>query len=114
MAGNLKLARVPGDGAEWSTSIETRGEGGFIIVAPTYGSVNKGGQYEMVSGSIQTIAIIDPSERRELFNLARFFDEKKRSNKVVSSSVGNDRPGDDYNERASWAEVLEPNGWRLL
>jgi hypothetical protein len=27
---------------------------------------------------------------------------------------GADRPGDDFNRRASWAEVLEPAGWKLL
>ncbi|KKN71069.1 hypothetical protein LCGC14_0424860 [marine sediment metagenome] len=110
ISGNTKLAQR----ADGKSLIETRGEGGFIIVAPTYGSVNKGGKYELVSGSIQTIAKIQPSERRELFNLASFFDEKKRTEKVVSVSVRDDRPGDDYNDRATWGEILEPHGWRLL
>jgi putative DNA primase/helicase len=30
-----------------------------------------------------------------------------------SKYSGNERPGDDFSAHVSWAEVLEPHGWRL-
>lgn len=112
IAGNTKLAKR---GAK--TLIETRGEGGFIIVAPSYGSVNQSGPYELVSGSVETIVTITPDERRLLRDVARMLDSSIQPTEPRQSSSGHasgDRPGDDFNERASWREILEPHGWTLV
>lgn len=94
------------------TLIETKGEGGYIIVAPTHGSVNIDGSYEMISGKTGTIETITPAERTLLHDLARTFD----ATPAVQSHehrlyTGSGRVGDDYITNASWAEVLEPHGW---
>jgi hypothetical protein len=110
IAGNLKLAKR----ADQKALIETRGEGGYIITAPTFGGVNKGGVYKLTSGSIETIARITPDERQALHDLARVFDEvPARLDDRPSATGGIDggRPGDDYAAATSWAEILEPHGW---
>ena len=59
--------------------IETRGEGGFIIVAPSGGPVHPSGRpYVLRSGGFDTIATITPEERSDLFALARSFDQMPR------------------------------------
>jgi hypothetical protein len=44
--------------------------------------------------------------------LAGFFQHEQHKTKQREQSTGN-RPGDDYNRRASWPDVLTPNGWTL-
>lgn len=112
--GNQKLAKrkLPG-GNGWKSIIETRGEGGYIIVAPSHGSVNINGAYKLQTGAVETIPTITAAERAGLFMVARIFDESiapKDERKPVKTGVG-ERPGDAFNERATWAEVLEPWGW---
>jgi hypothetical protein len=109
--GNQKLAQS----REMKSLIETRGEGGFIIVAPSHGSVNLKGAYTIASGGVASIATITPDERRHLFDVARIFDEAPRAAEpqAVRVSVAG-RPGDDFNARASWEEVLEPHGWQRV
>jgi len=128
ISGNTKLATRPKRPEEMKdehdktkTLIETRGEGGYVIVAPTFGSVNPAGTYDLVSGSIETIPTITPEERGDLFNLARTFHVDPEE-KVLSdgerihreSSKAGGRPGDDFNERATWQEILEPTGWTFV
>ncbi|HVL11133.1 MAG TPA: hypothetical protein VM529_01120, partial [Gemmata sp.] len=53
-----------------------------------------------------------------LCDVAREFNEYVPPERVVrpaaaSSDARGDRPGDDFNRRASWAEVLEPHGWKV-
>lgn len=114
--GNTKLARSEGG----APTIETRGEGGFVVVAPSYGAVHPTGDpyttlEPFVAGSIPVLAT---DERSEVFSLARSLDRGHRE--PVSEALGGlqgiaggTRPGDLYNARASWSQVLEPFGWRL-
>lgn len=114
IAGNTKLAQKVISKKERKSIIETRGEGGFVIVAPSFGSVNKSGTYRMMGGAIATIATITPEERKQLHDLARTFDESPiQEARTPRQYVGGDetRPGDDYNQRATWEELLEPHGW---
>ena len=109
--------RPEGDGIK--VLIETRGEGGFVIVAPTGGSVHPTGRpYRLRSGDFGSIATIQPDERTALFNLARSFDEmpggKRSEPRRTSDAAGGDRPGDDFAARTSWADILRPAGWTLV
>jgi len=113
IAGNQVLAAT-----REKTLIETRGEGGYFICAPSCGAVHPSGKpYVLLSGTFATIATITPEERKDLLDLARTFDERPRRNlaaaavTVSSSSSQGDRPGDLYNQRASWDEILTPHGW---
>lgn len=119
--GNEKLAKKPnpkpnGRHDKWKTTIETKGEGGYIIVAPTYGSVNNKGSYRLVSGGPGTIESITPEERAELHRIARMLDESIAPSEVPAERrapdpANADKPGSDYNRRATWEQVLEPHGW---
>ena len=119
--GSTKLARRPktaderqGEGDRVKVLIETRGEGGCVIVTPSGGPVHPSGRsYTQRSGGFESIATIQPDERTKLFNLAKSFDEMPRRevNSPTGRSVQDGRPGDDYNQRTTWAEVLEPHGW---
>jgi len=97
------------------TLIETRGEGGFVVIAPSNGKVHPSGKpYVLLQGSVATIATITPEEREELFALCRSFNELVEEQGVPrdrpQQQAGN-RPGDVFNSKASWEGILEPKGW---
>ncbi len=126
--GSVKLAQRPititlPDGTETpgrKTLIETRGQGGFVVLAPSGGSVHETGKpYVLLSGGFDTIAHITPEERDAILTLARVFDEIPPEPERVPQSAstvvdGRLRPGDDYNQRATWHEILVPHGWTPL
>lgn len=112
VGGNTKLARD----ADNQVLIETRGEGGFTICAPSGGRTHPdGGTWRLLSGGPASIATITADERDALYALARAMD--KAPQRVMASaappaqrSAGDHvRPGDDYNARASWDAILD--GW---
>jgi hypothetical protein len=114
---NTKLARRP-DGDKVQVLIETRGEGGFAVVAPSAGRTHPNGRaWKRAAATspiprFDTIARITPEERSELHRIARMFDEMP-SRPIVhppaAAHSNGDRPGDRFNLSATWADVLE--GW---
>jgi hypothetical protein len=101
--------------------IETRGDGGYVIIAPTNGRVHPhGGAYRLRRGNVSSIATITPDERRELHRLARTFDQMPvREYQPTVDRTQRDRddlqPGDDFNQRADWRrDVLDPAGWTFV
>lgn len=123
IGGNAKLARR----ADKEVLIETRGAGGYIIAAPSNGTVHpSGGSWSLVSGDIYSIATITPEERQSLLALARTFDELPPADWHGGDAPGAPsgprpdsglRPGDDFRERHGTTEafraIVEPHGWRL-
>lgn len=125
IGGNAKLAqrekrpeerKDPED--RLKTLIETRGEGGFLVVAPSHGRVHPSGRpYVLRAGGFSTIPTIEPKAREKLFALARSFDEMRAHRKEQTppaeprDSGAGDRPGDAFNRAATWEEILEPHGW---
>lgn len=112
-----KLARQ----ADQLVLIETKGEGGYVIVAPSNGMVHETGRpWVLVTGGLDSIVSISGEERDELHALARTFDETPQpipeTPRVQESHLSGDalRPGDAFNARATWPEVLEPSGWVLV
>ena len=78
LRGSTKLAERPdpSDPNKRDVLIETRGAGGFIIIAPSNGKVHPtGGAYTLASGALGLMTILWPDERETLWNLARTFDE---------------------------------------
>jgi hypothetical protein len=117
-----KLARRPKRPEEMAhpqdrtqTLIEVKAEGGYIIAAPSNGKVHpQGGAYVLVSGSVETIPTITPEEWAELVTLAETFDEMPRRpapapRLLVGGTPEQPRPGDDFAQRTTWAEILV--GW---
>lgn len=108
ISGNQKLAT----NKDRKALIETRGEGGYIVAAPSHGKVNSRGAYTRERGSLSTIATITPEERRELHALARSFSEiAPQTWTPQTGTTQGDRPGDEYNTRASWDDILGQHGW---
>jgi len=118
VGGNTKLASRRDGAGEVQTLIETRGEGGYVVLAPSNGRVHPSGKpYRLLAGGPTTIATISPAERDELWRLARSFDETPRVRVRVPEPVGTDwltRPGDDFAARTDWPAILEPHGWTAV
>lgn len=113
--GNTKLAS---NGKK--ATIETRGEGGFCIVAPSHGRVHASGlSYQLLQGGPAHIVTISATEREALLVLCRTFDTSpprpEQFPSMTSSGARNgDRPGDLYAAATTWREILEPHGWVWL
>jgi hypothetical protein len=119
VAGNIKLALRPGV-PEPTVLAETRGQGGYSIVAASAGQTHEtGGAWEMIAGCPANTPTFTMAEVEDLHRLFRILDEMP----VVeprNQPGGNRRdeharhggdlsPGDDFNQRAAWDDLLE--GW---
>jgi len=116
--GNVKLASQPGGEQTGKLPLfETRGEGGFVVVAPTDGNIHpEGGEWVMVSGSPATIPTITMEEREIIHSIFQSLDQMPKVEPIeIRNAYHNPNgplsPGDDFNERATWNEILKPAGW---
>ena len=124
IAGNTKLAQRNKTPEEMKhpedrikTLIETRGNGGFSIMAPSHGKVHDTGfPYEVLRGRVEDIPTITPEERKLLWDLARTFHELhiEFTARPASPVIDGDRPGDLFGRQVSWSDILEPHGWRRV
>jgi hypothetical protein len=90
------------------TLIETRGEGGQFLAAPSPG-------YELRQGDFQNIPNISADERRVLINAAlalnEFVDPAQTEGTGHRRPKGTERAGDALNETGDVAAILEKHGW---
>ena len=91
------------------TLIETRGEGGLFLCAPTPG-------YELMQGDFADLPVLTEAERELLLEAAWALNE--RVGNVVSGGspaapTDDGRPGDDFNQRGDVRDVLRRHGWTL-
>lgn len=109
---NTKLASSPAPPEESprmvDTLIETRGSGGYSIVAPSHGRVHPSGNaYSVITGEIENTPILTVGEQAEVFAFFRHFDEMpvKEAGPAfkADAKVDGGRPGDDYNAKADEA-----------
>lgn len=133
--GCEKLAERPLPGNKRQTLIETKAEGGFVVLAPSGGPIHPSGKpYTLESGGFETIETITPGEQDELYRLARTFDETadpwsgpieaipERSatgnghHDQVAEAKGDwiEPPGKDFDERTKIGDLLDATGWRKL
>ena len=121
--GNLKLARGVRDGKE-RTLIETRGEGGIFLCAPTEG-------YSLQQGDFAHLATISADARKALLDAARSLDEVQAASGPqapagadtgrpcadFAPTGGKDgfdlAPGDDFNARGDLHPILLGAGWQF-
>jgi putative DNA primase/helicase len=137
--GNTKIARRPATDEELATKpdeklkvlAETRGEGGYVIVAPTSGTCHPSGEaWVRINGEYGTLPGITWYERCQLHRALQLALDKSEpfpSVPVASQapvvlpsvppfpglSTTGLSPGDDYENKVSWTEILEPHGWRI-
>lgn len=121
--GNLKLARGIRDGKQ-KTLIETRGEGGLFLCAPTEG-------YTLQQGTFAELPVLTAVARKALVDAARSLDELPAANcppcpaggdtgqrgADFAPTGGKDAwelpPGDDFNARGDIHGLLTDAGWQF-
>jgi putative DNA primase/helicase len=138
--GNTKLAmRTAGDGelndeerrqrvqrpdqVFWRTLAETRGEGGYVVVAPTSGACHKSGEpWMVIAGRLGEVPTITWAQRQAIhaaINAA--LDQTPptpppapRQAVVVRDNPGELRPGDDWEIQNDWEDSwFTGQGWRV-
>jgi len=123
VAGNEKLATRPhpDDPRKVQTLVETRGEGGFSVIAPSHGKVSSvpGKAWRRWSGGPATVVTISPTERAALHALSRTFHVEPERPQAPKRPVRDtpiegggwmDKVVHDLNQRP-WSEVLGRYGW---
>jgi KaiC/GvpD/RAD55 family RecA-like ATPase len=104
------------------TLIETRGEGGYALTVGCSPKCHPTGRlYEHVYGRPLTdLETLTTSERNTLHTVARTFDRSLADTHREPQVRGYERaqpgesPGDDFNRRATWPEILEPHKWQAV
>jgi hypothetical protein len=102
---NAKIIRV---------QIETRGEGGYGIVEPSGGSVHPSGKpYVRLAGGPASIPTIDADTMDAIRDVCRMLDTLPSEKKAKTAPrpkrelpPGAVRPGDDFENRADWTEII--------
>ncbi|MBN1570619.1 MAG: bifunctional DNA primase/polymerase [Acidobacteria bacterium] len=119
--GSTKLARRPGNKAKGESEIEvlfeTRGNGGYFLLPGCPASCHPLQKtYQLIQGDFSKIPVITKDERELLHSCARAFDampaRKEYEARSSSGDSAGNRPGDEFNQRASWREVLKD--WTLV
>lgn len=115
--GNQKLAMWPTDEKDKKgkvineTVFETRGEGGYVVCAPSKG-------YELIQGGFDTIPNLTHEERETLLSAARSFNKKVTEVKPISDrkKYKTGSPWELYSKSdtalAECKQLLEDNGWK--
>jgi len=116
--GNTKLAQRPGENDAVEVLFETRGTGGFVVTAPSSGTVHPSGQpWVLLKGSPATIPMFSMEERNALHSIFRALDSMPAKEQLTERLTSNpqsanlDKPGDDFNARADWKDILI--GWKV-
>lgn len=120
--GNTKIAQA----SNRETIAETRGEGGFVVIAPSTGAVHPTGKpWARLKGGPATIPTLTRSERESLHTLFATLDQRASTpvpdqdtlldqalrNQPTGADYDGIKPGDDYEAKTNWAQILEPHGW---
>jgi len=120
VCGNMKLAQRRGADGKIVTLIETRGEGGLFLCAPTAG-------YESLQGDLANPPVLTAEERDILLSAAWSLNEymppvadapvrgvplaQYLAQSPAPASSPSSRPGDDFNARGDMRDVLMRHGW---
>lgn len=114
--GNRKVALTP----DRQTMIEIKGSGGFIITAPSHGPVHPSGRpYERIMGRFETIPYVNHERRGRILDVLARLDQSPRlaekpDIRFFAHPSDGTRPGDDFNHRGDWHQVLTTAGWSLV
>ncbi len=108
-------------GRNGKAAIETRGQGGQFLVAPSRATSKQDGKQRpyILHGTLQAVPTITAEDVALLHNIASSFDEsghqeQKRLPRNQGGTISGDRPGDRYNHVTDWNELLVRYGWRCL
>ncbi|MBM4070267.1 MAG: hypothetical protein FJ271_15125 [Planctomycetes bacterium] len=123
--GNQKLAcaAAVSNPPTKNTLIELKAEGGYCLVCPSPRRCHpRNGLYRLLDGSpdLTQIPVITPEERAVLLDAARSFnrwtEHEAKPVRPVARNAAKDgkRPGDDFERRSTWSDILVPHGWVLV
>lgn len=108
------------------TAIEVRGTGSYVLAPGCPPTCHPSGkQYVHTGGPMPEDAPVLTYEQVEiLISCARALTREdpvrvqstngKTSTQLASSKPTDERPGDAFNRKASWQEILSPHGWQLV
>jgi putative DNA primase/helicase len=128
VAHSVRLARRPATAVELAVDpvdrikvlAETRGEGGYTVVAPSAGKVHPTGRpwLALHGGTPRCIPTISAAERDRLVAVVRCLDSMPSNPSATpfarSRAGAGGVPGADFERRVDWAEILQPAGWTLV
>jgi rhodanese-related sulfurtransferase len=118
---NTRLAYV-GSKPDRKVVAETRGEGGFVIVAPTPGrnGHEPGASYLFINGGSPERTVSVSSDDRDVLHMMMYvalnedpdhsLTDEEPDNTVPTSHDATST-FDDYRGRVTWRDILEPAGW---
>ena len=110
VTGSLKLAYMTDAQSKKVTVIETRGTGGYVIVAPSP-------KYSLLRGSFDNIKEITEEEREIIISYCRSCNEITNPAQLSHNEfpINDMKPGEIYNESCPTSEIaslLKHNGWK--
>lgn len=115
--GNLKLTTRNVDGVA-KTTIETRGEGGIVIIAPTAG-------YTVIRGNWAALPVVSAATRKTFLDAARSLSEMPKTapktptqpappNVAPRSTFSGDSIADELRTNGELQRRLTAHGWRYV
>lgn len=109
---NGKKYKPRKNGDRWEviiTLIETRGQGGLFLCAPSPG-------YEIKLGRLEKLTVVTPDERDILLSAAYALNERHPQPEpiTVTGEASEGRPGDEFNQRGDIRALLQKHGWSLF
>lgn len=128
--GNRKLART----REGIVLAETRENGGYTVIAPTGGEYHETGRaWTRLAGGPTTLPAFTLTQLDTLLDIFRTLDEAPAAPTLTSSrshtgaaparptpapapathEAGALTPGDEYEAKTSWEDILTPHGWTI-
>jgi hypothetical protein len=119
IGNNCHLARRPCTDIEIASNpdqkvkvlIESKSEGGYVIVYPTPG-------YQFIQNNLENVPTISPSERIALLEIARSFNKNQVPEPVLNNPgcaiYGEESPFNDFNFRGDIIGLLERHGWKVV
>ena len=115
--GNTKVARRPGENDSVEVLFETRGQGGFVVTAPSHAATHPSGNpWVLLAGSPNLIPMFSMEERNAIHTVFKTLDSMPARDSFAtallnSSQSDESKPGTDFNNKATWDEILIPVGW---
>lgn len=130
VGGNRKLARRPSTETELEANprvrvqvlAETRGEGGYSVIAPTPGRFHENGKpWSRLLGGPATVPTFTRDELDSIHDIFASLGEPLepeptetdvKQPQPANGIIDGVKPGDDFNQRMEWANILIPQGWK--
>jgi hypothetical protein len=117
-SGNTDLAFCLDEKGKRKASIQTRGEGGYVLTVGCPPACHPTGRtYELLAGELTELPMLTMAERNTLWDAARALSEYDDTAEAGSNGQGStvgDTVGDEFAGKTSWTDILTPHGWTRI